>query len=129
MRRFVSAMLLVVGIIHLLPLSGILGAERLAQLYGASFVEPTVELLMRHRAVLFGLLGMYLIVAAFRTALQPLAFAAGFVSVVSFLGLAWPMNGVNAEVRRVILVDAVALVCLVLGSASRAYATRRARSD
>jgi hypothetical protein len=111
-------MLVVAGIIHLLPVSGVLGAERLAQLYGVSFGEPNLALLMRHRAVLFGLLGLFLIFAAFRPALQPLAFAAGFVSVVSFLWLAWPVDGLNAEVRRVVLADIVALVCLLLGAAA-----------
>ena len=34
MRHLVTAALLVVGVIHLLPLAGVLGAERLNQLYG-----------------------------------------------------------------------------------------------
>jgi hypothetical protein len=83
MRHFVSAMLVIAGVIHLLPLPGIMGAERLAQLYGVSLSEPNVALFMQHRAVLFGLLGLFLILAAFRPALQRLAFAAGFASVVS----------------------------------------------
>lgn len=125
MRHFVSAMLVVAGIIHLLPVSGVLGAERLAHLYGVSFGEPNLALLMRHRAVLFGLLGLFLIFAAFRPALRPLAFAAGFVSVVSFLWLAWPIDGFNAEVRRVVLTDIVALVCLFLGAAAHVSVSRQ----
>ena len=113
MRYVVSAMLVVVAIIHLMPLSGVLGAERLAALYGLDFREPNLALLMRHRAVLFGLLGVFLLLAAFRPAWQPLAFAAGFVSVVSFLWLAW--GGVrNPEVGRIVVADVVALACLVV---------------
>ena len=33
----VTAMLVVVAVIHLLPLAGVLGGERLASLYGLSF--------------------------------------------------------------------------------------------
>jgi len=127
MGHFVSATLVVVGIIHLLPVSGVLGAERLMSLYGVSLGEPGLVLLMRHRAILFALLGLFLVFAAFKPALQPLAFAAGFVSVVSFLWLAWPAGSQSAEIRRVFLADVVALVCLVLGAAAFAYMRREGR--
>jgi hypothetical protein len=112
----VSAMLVIVGVIHLLPLSGVLGAERLAALYGLDFAEPNLAILMRHRAVLFGLLGAFLVAAAFRPAWQPLALAAGLVSVVSFLWLAWSVGGYNALIGRVVLADWLALACLVVGA-------------
>jgi hypothetical protein len=115
MRYFVSAMLLIVGVIHVLPLTGALGAERLSALYGLPFHEPNLAILMRHRAVLFGLLGVFFIFAAFRTEFQLLAFIAGFISVISFLWLAWSVGGYNAQVGRVFIADIVALVCLVLG--------------
>ena len=70
MRHLVTAALLIVGVIHLLPLAGVLGAERLNQLYGIDASEPNLAVLMRHRAVLFGLLGGFFVLAAFRQALQ-----------------------------------------------------------
>ena len=118
MRYLVSASLILAGIIHLLPLSGLLGAERLAALYGLDFSEPSLAILMRHRAVLFGLLGAFLMFAAFRPSLQPLAFIAAFVSVVSFLLLAWSSGGYNAQIGRVMTADLVALVALVSGAAA-----------
>jgi len=121
MRYLVSAMLLVVAVIHLLPLSGVPGGERLATLYGISANEPNLAILMRHRAVLFGLLGLFLLYAAFSPPLQTLAFIAGFISVVSFLWLAWSVGGYNAQVARVVMADIVALVCLVVGAAGHVY--------
>ncbi|MDH4871712.1 phosphopantetheine adenylyltransferase [Pseudomonas sp. BN515] len=114
MDKLISALLIVAGIIHLLPASGLLGAERLATLYGLSFSEPNLLLLMRHRAVLFGLLGALLVWAAFRPALQPVAMLGGLVSVLSFLLLAWITPGYNAALRKVVIADWVALACLAL---------------
>ncbi|MDO9361160.1 MAG: phosphopantetheine adenylyltransferase [Polaromonas sp.] len=117
MRYLVSAMLVIVGIIHLLPLSGVLGAGQLAALYGLPFGEPNLEILMRHRAVLFGLLGGFLILAGFKPVFQPVALAAGFASVISFVGLAWSIGGYNALIGRVVLADLIALACLLLALA------------
>ncbi|NWL76359.1 phosphopantetheine adenylyltransferase [Pseudomonas taiwanensis] len=114
MDKLLSALLIVAGIIHLLPISGLLGAERLAALYGLSFSEPNLLILMRHRAVLFGLLGALLVWAAFRPALQPAASLGGLVSVLSFLLLAWLTPGYNAALRKVVIADWVALACLAL---------------
>ncbi|PAV46992.1 phosphopantetheine adenylyltransferase [Pseudomonas sp. HAR-UPW-AIA-41] len=121
MHYLVSTMLIVVAVIHLLPLTGALGSERLAALYGLSFTEPNLAILMRHRAVLFGLLGAFLLLAAFRPALQAIAFIAGFVSVLSFLWLAWSTGGYNAQIARVFTADIVALICLLIGGAAYLY--------
>ena len=123
MRYLVSAGLVLAGIIHLLPLSGAMGAARLAALYGLDFSEPNLALLMRHRAVLFGLLGAFLVFAAFRPSLQPIAFIAAFVSVLSFLLLAWSSGGYNALVGRVVTADLAALAALVIGATAYAMNT------
>ena len=124
MRYVVSAMLIIVAIIHLLPLSGILGGERLSALYGVSFNDPDSQILMRHRAVLFGLLGVFFLYAAFQPAAQPLAFIAAFVSVLSFLALAWSVGGYNEQVKRVFMADVIALVCLLVGLAAYMLTSR-----
>ncbi|RZU01077.1 phosphopantetheine adenylyltransferase [Rivibacter subsaxonicus] len=118
MRYLVTAMLIAVAVIHLLPLSGVLGAERLAALYGLRFDDPNLAILMRHRAVLFGLLGAFFLLAAFVPSLQPLALIGGFLSVASFLWLAWSSGGYNAALGRVVTADVVALVCLAVGAAA-----------
>ena len=118
-------MLVLVGLVHLFPLSGVLGVERLDSLYGLSFGEPNVEILMRHRAVLFGLLGVFLIFAAFRLTFRTVAFIAGLISVGSFLWLAWSVGGYNAQISRVFAVDVAALVCLIIGVAAHLYKQRK----
>ena len=61
MERVITGLLVLVGIIHLLPVSGVLGAESLAALYGVSLGEPNLEILMRHRAILFASIALFLI--------------------------------------------------------------------
>lgn len=109
-------MLLIAAVIHLLPLPGVLGSARLTALYGLPFDAPDLAILMRHRAVLFGLLGAFLAVAAFRPGLQAAALVAGLVSVLSFLFLAWSVGGYGAPIARVVAADLVALACLLVAA-------------
>lgn len=125
MRYVVTVMFIVVAIIHLLPLQGLLGGARLGALYGIPVDEPNLAILMRHRALLFGLLGAFLLYAAFQPALQPLAFVAGFASVISFLWLAAAVGNHNTLIARVVTADWVALVCLLIGLAAYVFAGRQ----
>jgi hypothetical protein len=122
--KLISAMLVIAGVIHVLPLAGVLGSERLASLYGLDFSESNLAILMRHRAVLLGLVGVLLIHAAFKPGQQPVAFAVGFASVISFLWLAWSTGGYNPLVAKVVAADVVALACLLVGAV--AYLVPRA---
>ena len=113
MEKAVTGLLVLAGIIHLLPVSGGLGVERLAVLYDVSLRDPNIAILMRHRAVLFGLLGLFLMYAAFQPSLQTLAIIAGLVSVVSFIAIAWSVGGYNESVRKVVIADITAIVALI----------------
>ena len=115
-NHLVRAGLLVTAIIHLLPLAGVLGAERLRALYGIPVEGPDLEILLRHRAVLFGLLGGFLLLAAFRPALQGLGLLAGFASVLGFLALAWATPGYNPAIARVVAADWIALAALSIAA-------------
>lgn len=119
MEKVVTVLLVLVGIIHLLPVSGVMGVDRLAALYGISLGEPNIEILMRHRAILFGLLGLFLVYAAFQPSLQLMAIIAGLVSVVSFIAIAWSVGGYNESVRKVVIADIIATVALVAAGAIR----------
>lgn len=126
MRYVVSICLLVAAVIHLLPVIGVASVDRVQSLYGVSLDGPDLQILMRHRAVLFGLLGIYLLAAAFIPLLQPSALAAGLVSVLSFLLLAWSSAGYNSSIARVVTADIIALVALLIGTA--AYFIIRSKS-
>lgn len=116
MRHLVTISLCLVGLVHVLPVIGVLGPHRLEALYGVEVLEPNLLVLMRHRAVLFGLLGSFLLFSAFRPELHRLALIAGFISVLSFLVLA--LAPVNAQLTRVVTIDLGALALLFVGAAA-----------
>jgi hypothetical protein len=119
MQRLAIAALLIAGVIHLLPLPGVLGASQLARLYGVTVNDPNLEILLRHRAVLFGLLGALMIAAAFKPEWRLLASVLGLVSAVSFLAIALVVGQYNGALHRVVLADVVAIACLLLALAVR----------
>ncbi len=122
-EKIISALLVVASVIHLPPLSGVLGSRRLAALYGLQFEEPNLLILMQHRAVLLGLLGALMIVAAFRRELQPVALVAGLIGAGSFVVLAQVIGAHNALIGRIVVADIAAVACLVI--AAGLWAARR----
>ena len=113
MQQLCAFLLFAVALVNLAPLVGVVSAARLESLYGVVFDDPDILILMRHRAVLFGIVGGLLVASAIHSPLRPLAFIVGLVSMGSFIGLAWLGGDPNAELRRIVLVDAVALLALV----------------
>lgn len=103
------------GMVNLLPLSGVLGATHLERLYGLQINDDNLEVLMRHRAVLFGLTGTFMLYAAlWAPELKKLAHIAGLSSMVSFILIAKLSKGaLNRFIRRVFMVDVFASSLLV----------------
>ena len=116
LRVIVTAMLTLVTLIHLMPLVGVFGADQLTSLYGLSLADPNILILMRHRAILFTLLGVFILLAAFRPRFQPMALVAGYISVIGFLVLAYSGEDYNAALARVVQADLVALGALIVAS-------------
>ena len=117
MRRVIQASLLVAGLIHFLPIAGVLGADRLTSLYALPFTDPNLVILMRHRAVMLGLLGGFVLCAVFRPAMRVPAIALGGASLASIVALAWSTGGYNEALARVILADSIAVACFLVAAA------------
>ncbi len=117
--QIVGLTLLLCGAIHLLPTAGLLGAARLEALYGVKVGgDPNLSVLLRHRALLFGLLGVPLAWASFRREWQPAAITAGLVSTGSFIALCRAEGErVNAQLRRVSLIDSIVVGGLAVSAA------------
>ena len=113
-----SALLIVLaGLVNLLPVSGVLSASRLETLYGVVLEDANLHILMRHRAILFGIVGGLLLVSAFHLPLRRIGLSIGLISMLSFVLIAGLVGGYNAELQRILVFDlaaSVALVCSAL---------------
>ncbi len=112
MEILLTVVLVLVGLINLLPMVGAVSTKRLQSLYGVAIDDPNLAILMRHRAVLFGIVGGVLIASAFYVSLRPLGIAVGLTSMLSFVVIAWGVGSHNAQLRRVVIVDLVASAAL-----------------
>lgn len=112
----IALALALAGAIHLLPLPGLLGAAMLERLYGIALQDPGLVLLLRHRALLFGLLGLGLCTAIVHHAWRGPLIVAGLVSTIVFLllGASQPLG---AALQRVWLADVFALIALLAAGA------------
>ena len=115
MNYVVVAALVSGGLIHMAPLVGVLGPDKLASLYGMNITDKSLELLLRHRAVLFGLVGCALLASVLVPTLRLPALLAGTVSAAAFVLLAWTIGGYTPELARVVRIDLVVLPVLVAG--------------
>ncbi|MFC3965689.1 hypothetical protein [Nocardia jiangsuensis] len=103
------------GVVTVAPAAGVGSAEWISGAYGLKPLDADLALLLRHRAVLFGVLGTGLIVAAVRPRWRPAAVPAGAVALLCFPLLAVAGGPVSAELTRVAAVDVAAVAALGAG--------------
>lgn len=106
-----------VGLLNAYPAIGMLGAKQLRGLYGLRFEDPNLLTLMQHRAVLLGLIGLFLIVAAFRRELQPAGFVLGFASMLSFVVFARLQDEPSRFISKVAMADIAGSALLLMALA------------
>jgi hypothetical protein len=124
MTRVARIAFVAVGLLNLYPAIGAVGAPLLDSLYGIGPLSAELELLLRHRAVMLGIVGGLLIAAAWRPPLRPAAVAAGVTSMLAFMALAPPPDALGAALARVYWADAIGTGVLV--AAAWAARVRRA---
>ncbi|MDO9234761.1 MAG: phosphopantetheine adenylyltransferase [Aquabacterium sp.] len=107
--------LLVAGLIHLLPVSGVMGAAALTRLYGVDLLDTNVSILLQHRALLFGLLALWMFGAIAVLSLRLIVLAVALFSTTSFIAVALWVGGYNSAIARVVAADAIAAMLLAAG--------------
>lgn len=108
--------LFLAGVINLLPSILAFLPDKISKSYGIELPNQNYELLLRHRAILFGIIGGLMIYSAIAKKYYPLATTAGLISMISFI-LLFLLIGkdINSELKQVMIIDVIGTIILLLG--------------
>lgn len=114
-RYFVPAAYLVASLVNLTPIVGVISDMQLLALYDIEQPAQDVALLMRYRAILFGIVGGLILAAVFKQEWRMLAAVAGLTSMLSFVALVFVLDHSSATLTRLAWIDIGASMILASG--------------
>jgi hypothetical protein len=120
--KIASVILVIVGIINILPLIVFFDPTKTVKLYGFPIEGESLIILMRHRSVLLGLVGIALIIAAFKSEYLVLAVGLALVSKIAFNFLTFTSASYTPEIQNVALIDVGSIVLLLIAVGLHFYA-------
>ena len=114
MNNVIVILLVVVGLINFLPVMGAISAANISRAYSINLASNDLIILMRHRALLFGIVGGFVFYSIFEPRYQGAALIMAAVSMLGYLVIMRSVGGYNESIRKVGLVDVVGIIALVL---------------
>lgn len=116
MEKVYRIILLVAGIINFAPSILAFIPSRFSKSYGILIPDANFELLLRHRAILFALVGGFMIWSAITKNEYNLSTVLGLISMFSFVMLYFLVGGtVNEQLAIVMKIDLGAVILLGTG--------------
>ena len=119
MNKLITLCLVIVGLINVVPVLAIVSATQIESAYAVQLPGVDLELLMRHRALLFGILGGFTLYAAFVPRYQVVAMLMAGTSMVGFALLLVSTGGYNEALARVLAIDYVGIAVLLVAAVLR----------
>ncbi|MFD0360914.1 hypothetical protein ACFQZZ_05565 [Nocardia sp. GCM10030253] len=116
-RQWGHGLLVAAGLLNALPVIGAVSPWWARSAYGIEVVSRDVEVLLRHRGVLFAVVGVGLLVAVFRPHLRSAAVTANATSFASFIILVLAERPGNPSLVRIAWFDVAGLIALAVGFA------------
>jgi len=108
--------LFIAGVINFVPSILAFFPDKISSSYGVDISNTNYELLLRHRAVMFGIIGGIMIYSALTKRNYSMAIVIGLISMVSFFILYKFQQGeINPELTKVMRIDVVGIVVLLVG--------------
>lgn len=112
MHEAASILLFVVGVINFLPVLGMLSTARLSRAYAIELNDSNLVILLRHRALLFGIVGGFILYAVVVPDFRVTAMVMAAVTMSGYIFFMRQVGNYNAALRKVMLVDVVGIACL-----------------
>ena len=116
MNEAIQVLLFIVGIINFLPVMGVLSADKLSRAYQIELAGSDLIILLRHRALLFGVVGGFIIYSVFVPVYQAASMVMAAITMVGYLYIVWSVGGYNKAIFKVAMVVVVGIICLVLAA-------------
>ncbi len=107
--------LIIAGVINFLPSLLAFFPDKLSEAYGIELVNNNLEIVLRHRAILLGLVGALMIYSAIVKRYYMVSVMIGFISMISFVLLFYLIGDINDELFKVLQFDWAAILILLLG--------------
>jgi hypothetical protein len=107
--------LLLSGIINFIPSLLVFFPNKINASYGIDVTNSNLELLLRHRAVLFGIVGGLMLFSALSKRYYDLSVIIGSISMLSFVILYFSIGTINSELKKIMLFDITAMIILIIG--------------
>lgn len=114
MNIAISIFLLIVGLINFLPVIGVMSANKLSNTYSIELVGNDIVILMRHRALLFGIVGGFILYSVFNPSYQGAAMIMAAISMLGFLYFVWAAAEYNAAILKIAIIDLVGIASLTI---------------
>ena len=105
--------MIIVGLINIVPVIGVISAQKLESTYFVTLAGNDLAILLRHRALLFGILGAYILYSAFSPFHQFAAMIMAGVSMVGFAVLVLGTGGYNEAIGKVLFIDILGILFLI----------------
>lgn len=116
MELLFRSILFLAGCVHILPSLIAIFPHKISRTYGIKIPDANYELLIRHRAILFGIIGTLMIYSAVLRKHYELSTISGLVSMISFITLyRYIGKNINPELKKVMIIDLVATISLCIG--------------
>ncbi|MDC0589300.1 hypothetical protein OAP17_06075 [Porticoccaceae bacterium] len=116
MNLTISILLITVGLINFLPVIGIISAEKLSVAYAVELIGNDIVILMRHRALLFGLIGGFMLYSVWKPSYQSVAMVMAAISMLGFLFFVAAADHYNASITKIAIIDLIGLAGLAIAA-------------
>jgi hypothetical protein len=114
MKKLITVCLVIVGLINFVPVLALISLQKLEEAYSISLLSNNLIILMKHRALLFGILGGYIIYSAFIRIHQGPAILMAAISMFGFVVILHYVGGYNKSLYKVLIFDYIGLLFLVI---------------